>query len=257
MRNLIQEQLARGVASIGTWQMIGHPVVAEILAQAGFDWIVLDLEHGIFDWPAALGPVQVIQGHGCPVLFRLPINAPEHFKWALDTGAEGVIVPMIRTVEDARRAIAYAKYPPQGERGISSGRAHAYGAAFDDYVATANTTTLVILQIEHIDAVNNIEDICALPGLDVVFIGPYDLSGTMGLMGQVTHPAMEQAMAHVVRVAQAAGVAPGLLIMNPQPGEVAQRVAQGFRFISVGLDTKMLLDAAQEMATRCQAEVAP
>jgi len=250
MHNRIKEKLARGESSIGTWQMIGHPVVTEIMAQAGFDWVVLDIEHGIFDWPAALGHVQVIQGHGCPVLLRLPINAPEHFKWALDTGAEGVIVPMIRTVEDARRAIAYAKYPPQGERGISIGRAHAYGAAFDDYVATANAETLVALQIEHIDAVRNIEGICALPGLDVVFVGPYDLSGTMGLMGQVTHPEVEAAMVRVVRAAQAASVVPGLLIVDPKPGEVAQRVAEGFRFISIGLDTKLLIDAAREMATR-------
>jgi 2-keto-3-deoxy-L-rhamnonate aldolase RhmA len=248
MHNQIKEKLARGASSIGTWQMIGHPVVSEILAQAGFDWVVLDIEHGIFDWPAALSHVQVIQGHGCPVLFRLPINAPEHFKWALDTGAEGVIVPMIRTVEDARRAIAYAKYPPEGERGISIGRAHAYGPAFDDYVATANTETLVVLQIEHIDAVNNIEGICALPGLDVVFVGPYDLSGTMGLMGQVTHPEVEAAMAHVVRVAQEAGIVPGMLITIPKPGEVAQRIAQGFRFISIGLDTLLLINAARALA---------
>jgi 2-keto-3-deoxy-L-rhamnonate aldolase RhmA len=252
MHNQIKEKLARGESSIGTWQMIGHPIVTEILAQAGFDWVVLDIEHGIFDWPAALGHVQVIQGHGCPVLFRLPINAPEHFKWALDTGAEGVIVPMIRTVEDAQRAIAYAKYPPEGERGISIGRAHAYGAAFDDYVATANTETLVALQIEHIDAVENIEGICVLPGLDVVFVGPYDLSGTMGLMGQVTHPDVEAAMTRVVRVAQEAGVVPGLLILDPKPGEVAQRIVEGFRFISIGLDTTMLLNAVKEMATRRQ-----
>jgi 2-keto-3-deoxy-L-rhamnonate aldolase RhmA len=250
MHNRIKEKLARGASSIGTWQMIGHPVVTEILAQAGFDWVVLDIEHGIFDWPAALGHVQVIQGHGCPVLFRLPINAPEHFKWALDTGAEGVIVPMIRTVEDARRAIAYAKYPPEGERGISIGRAHAYGAAFDDYIATANAETLVALQIEHIDAVENIEGICALPGLDVVFVGPYDLSGTMGLMGQVTHPEVEAAMTRVVSVAQAAGVVPGLLIVDPQPREVAQRVAEGVRFISIGLDTAMLVNAAREMIAK-------
>ncbi len=106
------------------------------------------------------------------------------------------------------------------------------------------------LQIEHIDAVHNIEGICALPGLDIVFVGPYDLSGTMGLMGQVTHPEVEAAMARVVRAAQDAGVVPGLLIVDPKPGEVAQRVAEGFRFISIGLDTKMLIDAAREMATR-------
>ena len=247
MHNLVKDKLARGEATIGTWHMIGHPVVAEILAQAGFDWVALDIEHGAFEWPAALGQVQVIQGQGCPALLRLPVNAPEHFKWALDTGAEGVIIPMIRTAEDARQAVAYAKYPPMGERGIGIGRAHGYGATFDNYVAIANAETLVVLQIEHIDAVKNIEAICAVPGVDVAFIGPYDLSGTMGLMGQVAHPDVEKAMVHVLHVAQDAGIVPGLLIASPKPGEVAQRVAEGFRFISIGLDTLMLVNAAREM----------
>lgn len=252
MHNALKAKLLQGKATIGTWHMIGHPAVSEILAQAGFDWVALDVEHGVFPWPQALGLIQAIQGQGCAALVRLPISAPEHFKWALDAGADGVIVPMIRSAEDARQAVAYTKYPPEGERGIGISRAHGYGATFSDYVATANAETLVIVQIEHIDAVNAIDAICAVPGVDAVFIGPYDLSGTMGLMGQVRHPDVEAAVARVLYVAQQAGVVAGLLIGDPQPGEVARRVAEGFRLISVGVDSLMLVNAARALAAQWQ-----
>ena len=250
MDNKIKAMLARGEPAVGTWHMIGHPVVAEILAQAGFDWIALDMEHGVMDWPQALGLMQAIDGHGCTPFCRLPINQPEHYKWALDSGAQGVIVPMIRTLDDARQAVAAAKYPPDGMRGVGVCRVHGYGADFDTYVRTANDETLVILQIEHIDAVNCIEEICELPGVDAVFIGPYDLSGTMGVMGQVHHPDVEAAVQHVLDVALARGVTPGLLIADPAPEEVAGRIEEGFRLISIGLDTLMLVNAARALTVQ-------
>lgn len=252
MHNTLKAKLYGGEATLGTWHMIGHPAVSEILAQAGFDWVAVDVEHGAFPWPQALDVVRAIQGRGCAALVRLPISAPEHVKWALDTGAEGIIVPMIRSAEDARQAVAYAKYPPRGERGIGIGRAHGYGATFGDYVATADDETLVIIQIEHINAVDAIDAICAVPGVDAVFIGPYDLSGTMGLLGQVRHPDVEAAVARVLHAAQAANVVPGLLIGDPQPGEIARRVAEGFRLISAGVDSVMLVDAAKALVTAWQ-----
>ncbi len=252
MKNDVKAKLSRGEPSVGTWTMIGHPVVAEILAQAGFDWVVLDVEHGVMDWPRVLGQVQAVQGQGCAAICRIPVNAPEHFKWALDSGAEGVMVPMVRTAEDARQAVTFAKYPPDGIRGVGVCRAHGYGAMFQSYVEHANDETLVILQIEHIDAVDNIDEICAVPGIDAVFIGPYDLSGTMGLMGQVHHPEVEDAVKRVFDAACAADVTVGLLIAEPQPGELAQRIAEGFRFISVGLDTLLLVRGAQALMAEWQ-----
>ncbi|MGC9468977.1 MAG: HpcH/HpaI aldolase family protein [Anaerolineae bacterium] len=250
MRNQVKAKLGRDEATVGTWTMIGHPVVAEILAQAGFDWVVLDVEHGVMDWPRVLSQVQAVQGRGVAALCRLPVNAPEHFKWALDLGAEGVIIPFVRTAEDARQAVEWAKYPPEGSRGVGVCRAHGYGATFQSYVDSANTEVLVVVQIEHIEAVRNIEEICAVPGVDVVFVGPYDLSGTMGLMGEVHHPDVEEAVSHVLEVARASGVSPGLLIAEPQDGEVAGCIAEGFRFISIGLDTLMLIRAAQDLVDK-------
>jgi len=250
MKNRVKAKLAKGQASIGTWNMIGHPVVAEILAQAGFDWIGLDLEHGTMDWPQALVQMQVIQGNGCLPLCRLPVNDPVHFKWALDAGAGGVIVPMVRSAEDARRAVTSARYPPEGERGVGICRAHRYGPGFDEYVRGANEETLIVLQIEHIDAVNDIEGICAVPGVDAFFIGPYDLSGSMGLIGQVHHPEVEEAVEQVLRAGQTSGIAPGLHIVDPRPGEMEQRIQEGFRFIAVGLDTLMLGNSARALVSR-------
>ena len=245
MKNIVKAKLVDGEVSIGTWNMIGHPVVAEILAQAGFDWIALDMEHGVMDWPQALVQMQVIQGNGSVPLCRLPVNDPLHFKCALDAGAAGVIVPMIRSAEDAHQAVLSSKYPDQGTRGVGICRAHAYGAAFDDYVSTANEETLVALQIEHIDAVKNIESICAVPGVDAVFVGPYDLSGSMGRMGKLHSHEVEQAVSHVLQAARSLGIAPGLHIVDPRPGEIEQRMEQGFRFIAVGLDILFLGKSAR------------
>jgi 2-dehydro-3-deoxyglucarate aldolase len=247
MDNKIKRMLARGEPAVGTWHMIGHPVVSEILAQAGFDWIALDMEHGVMDAPHILSLMQAIDGYGCTPLCRIPINQPQYYKWALDSGAQGVIVPMIRTVDDAQRAVAAAKYPPDGIRGVGVCRVHGYGGAFDAYVRTANEETLVMLQIEHIDAVNCIEEICDLPGVDVVFVGPYDLSGTMGVMGEVHHPEVESAVQHVLDVAIARDVTPGLLIADPAPGEITRRIGEGFQIISIGLDSLMLVNAARKL----------
>lgn len=250
MQNRVKDKLIKGEATVGTWTMIGHPVVAEILAEAGFDWVVLDVEHGVMDWPRVLPQVQAVQGQGAAAICRIPVNSPEHFKWALDLGAEGVMVPWIRTAADAEAAVAAAKYPPLGIRGVGVCRAHGYGARFAPYVESANDETLVILQIEHIDAVDNIEAICAVPGVDVVFVGPYDLSGSMDLMGQIHHPDVEAAVSRVFDVARAAGVAPGLLIAEPRPGELAARIGEGFQFIAVGLDTLMIVRAAQDLMSQ-------
>lgn len=240
MKNSVKDKLRRGLPTIGSWNMIGHSLVAEIMAQAGFDWIVLDMEHGSLDWPQAIQQMQAIQTTPCVPLCRLPVNELVYYKWALDAGAYGIIAPMVNSADEARRAVASAKYPPLGTRGVGVCRAHRHGAGFDDYVASANDETLVVLQIEHIDGVHAMEEICAVPGVDAVFIGPYDLSGSMNLMGQTRHPDVQRAVGHVLEVARAHSVAPGLHVVDPKPNEVRQRIDEGFRFIAVGLDTLML-----------------
>jgi 2-dehydro-3-deoxyglucarate aldolase len=252
MKNGVKDKLRRGLPAIGSWNMIGHPVVAEILAQAGFDWIALDMEHGVLDWPQAIQQMQAMQATACVPLCRLPANEAVHFKWALDGGAFGVIVPMVKSGEDAHQAVASTKYPPMGTRGVGICRAHGYGAGFEDYVRTANDETLVVLQIEHIDGVHAMEEICSIAGVDAVFIGPYDLSGSMDLMGQTHHPDVQKAVKHVLEVAKAYGVAPGLHIVDPRPNEVVERIEEGFSLIAVGLDTLMLSKAMRALVPQLE-----
>ncbi|MBN2502963.1 MAG: hypothetical protein JXB38_19445, partial [Anaerolineales bacterium] len=146
--NKVKTKLLAGQPTLGCWNLIGHPVVAEILAQAGFDWLALDVEHGVMDWPQVVAQMQAMQGTACVPFVRIPANRPEYFKWALDGGAMGVIVPMVGTEAEARQAVTQAKYPPQGTRGVALARAQAYGADFDAYVQTANQQTLVVVMIE-------------------------------------------------------------------------------------------------------------
>jgi len=227
--------------------MIGNSVVAEIIAQAGFDWVAVDMEHGTMGWDQALINMQAIEANSCTPLCRLPVNGPVAFKRALDAGAMGVIVPMVNTEEEARNAVGWSKYPPIGKRGVGICRAHRYGANFDEYVKTANDNIAVILQIEHIDAVNNIEAICKVPGVDVVFIGPYDLSGSMGLIGQTRHKDVEQAIDRVVSVARSSGIVPGIHVVEPRPGEIQEKIDTGFGFIAVGLDVTVLSNGMREL----------
>jgi 2-dehydro-3-deoxyglucarate aldolase len=247
MQNPVKTRLRQGKSSIGTWNMIGHPIVAEILARAGYDWVAVDTEHGVADFAQAVTQMQIIQGWGSIPLVRLPINEPVYFKWALDGGAYGVIVPMVNSAEDAHNAVAYARYPPAGIRGMAITRQHEFGSDFHGYTSRANDETLVALMIEHIEAVNHIEQILDEPGIDAIFIGPYDLSGSMNLMGQTHHPDVEKACQHALEVARAKGVAPGLHIVEPRPGELRQRIAEGYRFIALGMDLTMLNTSARDL----------
>ncbi len=247
MHNPVKAKLRRGEHTIGTWNMIGHPLIAEMMARAGFEWVTVDTEHGVVDMHLAVTQMQIIQGYGATPLVRLPINDPVYYKWALDGGAYGVIVPLVNTAEDAYNAVSYARYPPDGVRGTGITRQHAFGSEFEAYATTANQETLIIVMIEHIDAVNNIETILNQPGIDAIFIGPYDLSGSMNLMGQTHHPDVEKACRHVLDVAKAKSVAPGLHIVLPQPGELQHRIEEGYRFIGLGTDLTMLNNAAREM----------
>ncbi|NSW53260.1 MAG: 2,4-dihydroxyhept-2-ene-1,7-dioic acid aldolase [Anaerolineae bacterium] len=245
MHNPVRAKLAAGAVSLGTWNSIGHTIVVEILGRAGFEWVVMDLEHGVMDFPQLVAHCQVLEGLGVVPMCRLPAIRPEYFKWALDAGVGGVIVPWVRSAADARAAVQYAKYPPQGMRGTALTRAQGFGETFDDYVGTANAETMVILMIEHIDAVQAIDAILEVPGVDAVFIGPYDLSASMGCMGDLHHPALEAAVQAVLRAAQAKGIAAGLHVVKPAPGEWQQRAAEGFQLIALGMDVTLLTDAAR------------
>jgi len=165
--------------TIGSWITISHPAVAEIMAAAGFDWLVIDMEHSAIGISAAEHLIRVIQLSGLPALVRIGENDVTLIKRVMDAGASGIIVPMVNTAEQAVKAVASVKYPPKGIRGVGLARAQGYGTHFKEYQNWANTESVVIVQIEHIEAVNNIEKIINIDGVDGFIVGPYDLSASL------------------------------------------------------------------------------
>lgn len=248
--NIVKQKTMTGKPSVGSWNMIGHPFVTQILADAGFDWIVFDLEHGSFRFDQLASHCQLLEGKGIIPFCRLPGLQPEYFKWALDSGCQGVLVPLVRTKEDAEQSVRYSKYPPQGQRGIALTRVHGFGKTFDAYVDNANQETMVVLMIEHVEAVERIDEILGVPDVDAVFIGPYDLSGSMGLMGQLHHPKVEAACNRVKTAAIEKGIAAGLHIVEPLPGEVEQRIQEGYTLIAAGMDVTLLKSAVENLKNR-------
>lgn len=235
--NTLKERLKLGEVALGAWNMIDNFTVAEILASTGVDWVAIDMEHGT-GTTQLIPRIAAIEAAGCAPLCRLPAKEPIYYKQVLDNGAAGVIVPMVNYPTDARTVILNTKYPPDGARGVGVCRAHGHGAYFQEYMDQADP--LVVVQIEHIQAVEYIDSIC-MEEIDVAFIGPYDLSGSMGLLGQVHHPDVEKAIARVAEaVNKVSRVALGIHIVEPQPGELQQRIAEGYQFIALGLDTTIL-----------------
>jgi 2-keto-3-deoxy-L-rhamnonate aldolase RhmA len=236
-------QLIRsGDPVIGTLITTSSAENADVLAACGFDWLFLDCEHGALDAAQAQSILQVV-GRRIPTIIRVPENAEVALKKTLDLGCEGVIVPMVNTGDDARRAVAAAKYPPLGSRSVGIARAHGYGAEFASYVAQANAHTSVIIQIEHVRAVENVQEILQVEGIDGVFIGPYDLSGSMNKLGDVTHPDVQAAIETARVACLQAGMPVGIFAMTTEAGVKA--VQSGYAFVAVGIDTAMLATAGR------------
>jgi len=228
--------------------MIGHTVVAEILAQAGFDFVCVDTEHGAIDLETTQQLLQAIRAGNpaCVPFVRLPgSNRVDVAARYLDAGAMGIIIPHVNTAEDARNAVKAIKYPPEGERGVGLSRAQLWGARFDEYMAEANRRTRIVVMAEHKEAIVNIDAIVEVPGIDAVFMGPYDLSASMGVPGQVDHPQVRAAISTVLAACNRSGVIPGIHVVSPDPGRALELMQQGFRFIAYSLDTLMLRQTAE------------
>jgi len=237
-----RERLLRGDLLIGTVVTLPCPEVAELLSQVGFDWLWIDTEHGPLDTLEAQRHLQAAAERAAAVI-RVPWADDVWIKKALDTGANGVIVPQVNTAERARRIVAACKYPPEGTRGVGAGRAHGYGLGFQAYVDSANQKTAVIVQAEHIEAVDNIEDIVKVQGIDAILVGPYDLSASMGKIGQVQDRKVQQAIEKVRRACLAAGVRLGMFGDNP--AALKPWLDRGFSLIAVGTDTMHLISATK------------
>lgn len=227
---------------IGTWITLGHAGIAEICADVGFDWLVIDMEHSAISISEAADLIRTISLSGGVPLVRMPDQAPTLIKRVMDAGAAGVVVPNVKTAEEAAAVVAAVKYPSMGTRGVGLARAQEYGLAFETYREWQEQGSIVVAQIEHIDGVANIDEICATPGLDGVFVGPYDLSGSMGIPGALSDPRVEADVARVVEAAIAAGVSAGYHVVPRIPEQVVERIAQGFNFVAYTLDSIVLAE---------------
>ena len=244
MQEGIRARIRSGERLLGTLVTLPSAEVAELLAEVGFDWLFIDTEHGAFDALGAQPLLQAISGR-CAGVIRVPVGDDVWVKKALDIGADGIIVPQVNSATQARRVVAMCRYPPQGTRGVGVARAHGYGLHFQDYLDQANDQVAVIVQAEHVDAVEDIENIVQVEGIDCVLVGPYDLSASLGRIGEVGHPEVQQAIAHIRDTCLAAGIPLGAFGVSAEA--VEPFIAQGFTFIAVGIDTLFLCQGAQQL----------
>ena len=234
-------RLDRGERFVGTFIALPSPESAELFAEVGYDWLIIDTEHGPFD---ALLAQRMLQGVGgrCPCVVRVPSNEEVWIKKALDIGSAGVLVPLVNTAETAARVARACRYAPKGVRGMGGARAHRYGVGFQDYVERADREIVAIVQAEHIEAVANIEAIVRVPGIDAVFVGPYDLSASMGKPGRIHDPEVTAAIRRVRDAVLGAGLKAGIYCSDGDSARECMR--QGYTLIGMNTDLGLLVDAA-------------
>ncbi|WP_394809257.1 HpcH/HpaI aldolase/citrate lyase family protein [Nitrosomonas sp.] len=236
----LKSRLSRSELTIGSWVTLGHPSIAEIMAAAGFDWLVLDMEHSVLELSEVQSIIQVLDGKQCPAIVRLTSNHPDQIKRVMDAGATGVMVPMIKSAADAKAAVEGVYYPPRGQRGVGLARAQGYGNSFQAYRQWLDENAVIVVMIEHVDAVKAIDSILAVPGIDAYIIGPYDLSGSMGRLGDLNHPDVQAAIAQVLEAGRRANKPGGIHVIEPDPEALQQRIQAGFNFLGYGLDIRIL-----------------
>lgn len=239
-----RQKLVRGETLLGTMITLPSPEVVEIMVDIGFDWLFIDCEHAAFDSAVAQSLLQAA-GDRCPCVVRVPCSDDVWIKKMLDIGAAGIIVPQVNSPEQASQAIKSCKYPPQGTRGVGLGRAHRYGAGFNEYLEKANSDVAVILQAEHIDAVNCIDQIASLPGLDAILVGPYDLSASLGKIGEVDDPTVVSAIDKVHQSCLQKNVSLGYFGVSSEA--VLPYMNNGYTLITVGVDVLFAGSAAADV----------
>jgi 2-dehydro-3-deoxyglucarate aldolase len=240
----LKEKLKKNKITIGSWIMINSPVSIEVMALAGFEWLVIDIEHTSIDLEETENLIRTIQANNMSALVRVSKNEEVVIKKILDMGADGIVVPMICSKKDALQAVSYAKYPPEGKRGVGLYRASGYGSNFDDYVKDANDKIVIIAQIEHINAVNNLEEIIQVDGIDGTLIGPYDLSGSLGYTGELKRKEVKSSIKRVLDISAKHKIPSGFHVVETDPKKLKIKIEQGCTFLAYGIDYLFLRDAA-------------
>jgi len=247
-RNAFKQALSTCERQVGLWSGLASPIAAEIIAGAGFDWIVIDGEHGPNDIPSLLAQLQSMRGGTAEPVFRLPWNDAVMFKRALDVGARSLLVPFVQNAEEARNAVAATRYPPLGIRGVSvAPRANDYGR-IKGYHHNAHLDICVLVQLESRSALAEIEAIAAVDGVDGLFIGPSDLAADLGHLGNPKHPEVQAAIKDAAERIRATGKSAGILAGNVD--DVESLFELGFNFTAAGSDVGLLARGAENVAAR-------
>lgn len=247
MAAVLKNKLSRGELLIGTIITLPSPEIAEIYSKSGFDWLFIDLEHSVLSLKDAQIILQAASPR-TPCLVRVPNMDEVWIKKALDIGAAGIIVPQIKTAEEAQKVVRLCKYPSDGLRSVGIARAHGYGENFQEYVAAANADTLVIIQIEHSQAVKNIDEILKVAGIDGLFIGPYDLSASMGKIGLTDDLAVQEAIVQVKRRAEQMKMPLGIFSATIEAA--IPYIQAGYQLLAVGIDTMLINQTAKNIIGR-------
>lgn len=241
MRNLQR----RPDINLGTWITIPAVAVVEILGTAGFEFMVVDMEHSAISISQCSDLIRIIQAQRAKAFVRVSKNEEVVIKQVLDAGADGVIIPMIKNSEELEQAISFVKYPPRGRRGVGLSRAQNYGVGFENYVEWLDKEVTIVAQIEHIDSVNNLESILSTPDLDAIIIGPYDLSGSMGKPGKFDDPEVIEAIETIEKKCLKSNVKLGSHIIPSDAAEVYDRLKKGYSFLAFSIDFLFLGDKAR------------
>lgn len=240
----LKKKLKNKKLTIGSWLMLNDPKIIEILAIAGFEWLVVDIEHTSISLESTENLIRTIQSKDMKALVRVSKNEEVVIKKVLDMGADGIIVPKICSKEDAKLAVGYSKYPPFGKRGVGLYRASGFGTKFEEYKSWVEKELVIIAQIEHIDAVKNIDEILKVRGIDGALIGPYDLSGSIGYPGDFERNDLKDAIKKVLNKCKEYNIPSGIHVVDTSPKKLKLYIDQGFTFLAYGIDYFFLRDAA-------------
>lgn len=236
----LRAKIRNKIPTLGTWITLYHRGIVELGCQAGFDWICIDLEHSSMDLDQASTLIAIARGRGVPALVRLSSNDAVQIKRVMDAGAEGIIVPMIKNVEEALYAYRSLHYPPQGFRGVGLAPAQDYGPGFERYKEWQKDGPILIIQVEHIEAVNNIKALLSMDEVDGYMVGPYDLSASMGIPGDFKNPKFLEIMKGLEAVTSSIPKSSGIHIVEPDLARLNECIKTGYSFLAISLETRIL-----------------
>jgi 2-dehydro-3-deoxyglucarate aldolase len=241
----LKEKLINKQLTIGSWLTIPSQSIIEILSSAGFEWLTIDLEHSSISIESVLNLIAHIQANGMQALVRVGKNDELIIKRVLDAGADGVIIPMINTKEDALKAVNFVKYPPQGKRGVGLNRAQKYGTNFKAYQRWLDKEVVIIAQIEHVDAVNNLKDILSVNEIDGIIVGPYDLSASMGFPGDYDRDDVKKSLDLIYQITSELNKSVGYHVIESDHQTILKKINKGYNFLAFSIDFFFLGDKAR------------